>query len=129
MKRLWLGVLAAATCGAAAAQWTEVGGNDDTTVYADVTSLGSTPAKTATMWTLVGSKTARQVGAVSFSSVKTQFEFDCAGQRLRELESAFYSGPKGDGTLVGRHAEAGAWEPVVDGTLKEGLARVACEKK
>jgi hypothetical protein len=129
VKKLWLGLLAAAACGGlAAAEWTPLGGNEETTVYADVTTLGSTTEKTTTMWTLVGSKTARQVGATSFSSIKTQFEFDCAGRRIRELQSTFYAGAKGDGAEVGRHAEAGAWEPWVEGTLKEGLSRVACEK-
>lgn len=129
MNKLWLGALVAVCCGAQAAEaWTSVGGNDDITFYADVGTRGNTDAQTTTMWTLVGSKTARQVGTASFSSVKTQFEFDCPGRRVRELQSAFYAGSKGDGAEVGRHAEAGAWEALVDGTLKEGLSQIACDK-
>ena len=109
----------------AAVEWTAIGGNPDITFYADMASL-VTRGSTATMWTLVGTKTERSQGAIRFSSVKTWFEFDCAGPRIRELQTQFHAGPMGDGAVVGGYAEAGAWEPVAEGTIKEGLAQIAC---
>lgn len=127
LKHLFALTLLALLAGPAAAEWTEVGGNDDITFYADTATLTHVGA-TSTMWTLVGSKVERSHGGVKFSSIKTRFEFDCAGQRVRELETSFHSGTLADGAMVGGYAETGRWETLVEGTVKEGLAQIACQK-
>ncbi len=110
----------------ALAEWTEIGANDDVTFYADIDSLvASGPTKT--MWTLIGSKTERMFGEVKFSSVKTQFEFDCPAHKARELQTAFYSGPQADGKQVAGYTDPGDWTEVDEGTLKGGLMKLACE--
>ncbi|HSV70890.1 MAG TPA: surface-adhesin E family protein [Methylibium sp.] len=111
----------------AAAEWTELGGNDTVTFYADTATL-ATAGGIASMWTLVSSKTPRSNGEVKFSSIRTRFEFDCAGQRIRELESRFHAGEMGEGAVVGGHAEAGAWEPLAEGSVKHEVAQLACKK-
>ncbi len=119
------GTSAAVSPAPAAVEWTAIGGNPDITFYADMASL-VTRGSTATLWTLVGAKTERSQGAIRFSSIKTWFEFDCAGPRIRELQTQFHAGAMGDGAVVGGYAEAGAWEAVAEGTVKEGLAQIAC---
>lgn len=110
----------------ALADWTEIGANDDVVFYADIDSLvASGPTKT--MWTLIGSKTERMFGEVKFSSVKTQFEFDCPAHKARELQTAFFSGPRADGKQVAGYTDPGDWAEVDDGTLKGGLMKIACE--
>ena len=108
-----------------AVEWTAIGGNPDITFYADMASL-TTGGGTTKLWTLVGSKTERSQGAIRFSSIKTWFEFDCTGPRIRELQTQFHAGPLGDGAVVGGYAETGPWEPVAEGTVKEGLSQIAC---
>lgn len=110
----------------ASAEWTEIGGNDVITFYADVATLDASGA-TKKMWTLVGSKAERKYGDIKFSSIKTQFEFDCPAQKVRQLETAFYSGPRADGERVAGYTDAGEWEAIVEGTVKDGLSKVACE--
>ena len=116
---------AASTPGAV--EWTAVGGNDSITFYADMASLAA-EGDIATMWTMVDSKVERSQGDVRFSSVTTRFAFDCAGQRIRSLETRFHAAGMAAGAVVGRYAEEGAWEPVPEGTVKEGLAQIACQK-
>ena len=126
LKKLLALALLAALSGHAA-EWTALGGNDELTFYADTATLTQAGA-TSTMWTLVGSKVERSQGAVKFSSVKTKFEFDCAGPRMRELETSFHAGPLADGAMVGSYKEPGRWEPVAEGSIKDGLAQIACAK-
>jgi hypothetical protein len=127
LKKLLALALLAALSGHAAAEWTALGGNDELTFYADTATLTQGDA-TSTMWTLVGSKAERSQGTVKFSSVKTKFEFDCAGPRMRELETSFHAGPLADGAMVGSYKEPGRWEPVAEGSIKAGLAEIACAK-
>ncbi len=126
MNKLWIGLLGIGLSAHAVAEWTEIGGNEVVTFYADVATLDAS-GTTKKMWTLVGSKAERKYGEIKFSSIKTQFEFDCPAQKVRQLETAFYSGPLADGTRVAGFADAGEWEAVVNGTVKEGLAKIACE--
>lgn len=116
-----------AASAAGAVEWTAVGGNDSITFYADMASLAA-EGDIATMWTLVDSKVERSQGDVRFSSVTTRFAFDCAGQRIRSLETRFHAAGMAAGAVVGRYTEEGAWEPVPEGTVKEGLAQIACQK-
>ena len=126
MNKLWIGLVAAALSASAWAEWTEIGGNDNVTFYADVATLDSSGG-TKKMWTLVGSKAERKYGEIKFSSIKTQFEFDCPAHKVRQLETAFYSGPRADGERVAGYADAGEWEAIVEGTVKDGLSKIACE--
>ena len=116
-----------AASAAGAIEWTAVGGNDSITFYADMGSLAA-EGDIATLWTMVDSKVERSQGDVRFSSVTTRFAFDCAGQRIRSLETRFHAAGMAGGAVVGRYAEEGAWEPVAEGTVKEGLAQIACHK-
>lgn len=125
--KFWIGCLGVALSTGASAEWTEIGGNDVVTFYADVATL-DVSGTTKKMWTLVGSKAERKYGEIKFSSIKTQFEFDCPAQKVRQLETAFYSGPLADGDRVAGYADAGEWEAIVEGTVKDGLSRIACEQ-
>jgi hypothetical protein len=91
-----------------AVEWTAVGGNDSITFYADLGSLAA-EGDFATMWTMVDSKVQRSQGDVRFSSVTTRFAFDCAGQRIRSLETRFHAAAAWPAGVVGRYAEEGAW--------------------
>ncbi len=126
VKKLWIGLMGVALGANAWAEWTEIGGNDVITFYADVATLDASGG-TKKMWTLVGSKAERKYGEIKFSSIKTQFEFDCPTRKVRQLETAFYSGPLADGERVAGYAEVSEWEAVVEGTVKDGLSKIACE--
>lgn len=126
MNKLWIGLIGVALSASAWAEWTEIGGNDVVTFYADVATLDASGG-TKKMWSLVGSKAVRTYGEIKFSSIKTQFEFDCPAHKVRQLETAFYSGPLADGERVAGYSEASEWEAVLEGTVKDGLSKIACE--
>ncbi len=111
----------------ALAEWTELGGSEQVTFYADPATLASAEG-TASMWTLVNLKRPRRNGEVSFSSIRARFEFDCPGQRVRELESHFHAGEMAAGAEVAGSTEAGVWEALTEGTVKHEVARLACKK-
>lgn len=120
---LLLAVLAAP----AAAEWTELGGNEQITFYAD-TATRAVQGDKASMWMLVSSKTPRSNGELKFSSIRTRFEFDCGAKRVRELETHFHAGEKAEGDIVGGYTEPTEWEALAEGSVKEEVAQLACAK-
>lgn len=120
-------LLLAALAAPAAAEWTEVGGNEQVTFYVDHATRVVQGDK-ASMWLLVSSKTPRSNGDLKFSSIRTRFEFDCSAKRVRELETHFHAGEKAEGDVVGGYSEPGEWEALVDGSVKHEVAQLACAK-
>lgn len=127
MNQALLAAALLALSGAAAAEWTPVGGNEQTTFYADLASLQAADGK-ARLWTMVSSAQPRKANGASYSSIRTQFEFDCAAQRVRGLQTRFHAGTLAEGEVVGSIDEAEEWEALVPGTVKDALAKVACDK-
>lgn len=111
----------------AQAAWTELGGNEQVTFYADFDALEK--AKDAvSIWTLVDSKKPRTYEGKSFNSVRTQFQFQCDGPKVREVETRFHAGAMAAGELVASYKlEEPAWEAVASGTVKDALAQELCK--
>ncbi|MBB1161812.1 surface-adhesin E family protein [Aquariibacter albus] len=111
----------------AQAGWTELGGNEQVTFYADFDGVNKSKDAVA-IWTLVDSKKPRTYEGKVFSSVRTQFEFQCAGPKVRERETRFHAGAMAAGELVASYkVEEPAWEPVTGGTVKDALAQELCK--
>ncbi len=120
-------LLLAAFAAPVAAEWAELGGNEQITFYADPATRAVTGDK-ASMWMLVSSKTPRANGDLKYSSIRTRFEFDCGAQRVRELETHFHAGEKAEGAVVAGYSDPGDWEPLVEGSVKHEVAQLACAK-
>lgn len=62
-------------------------------------------------------------------SFRSQNEFDCAGERMKSVAIAAYSGPMGSGDSIGSGDGNGSdWEPVVPDSVNESKLRYACEQ-
>lgn len=120
--------LLALMSGAAHAEWTAIGGSEQTTFYADLASRQAGADGKVKLWTMVSAATPRQVGEASFSSIRSLFEFDCRAQKVRGLESRFHAGTMAEGPEVGKVDEVEDWQNVEPGTVKEALSKVACDK-
>jgi hypothetical protein len=120
-------LLLAALAAPAAAEWTEVGGNEQVTFYVD-NATRAVQGDKASMWMLVSSKKPRSNGDLKFSSIRTRFEFDCSAQRVRELETHFHAGENAEGDVVGGYTEPTDWEVLPEGTVKNEVAQLACAK-
>lgn len=118
----------AALCLPAQAAWTELGGNEQVTFYADFDALEKNKEGVA-IWTLVDARKPRSYEGKSFSSVRTQFEFHCEGPKVREIETRFHAGAMAGGDMVASYKVGEpAWEAVGAGTVKDALAQELCKK-
>jgi hypothetical protein len=125
-----LGLLLASAAGAAAADWTPVGGDNDIySAFADRASIHPRGANVS----MSGMYDFRKrdftpEGKALFSTVVLR-EYDCGVRRVRLLSAIDFSGHMGEGEAVSTNAETGRWEPIVEGALDEAYWKVACAKK
>jgi hypothetical protein len=79
------------------------------------------------MWMMEDGKVQGLESIGTFYSVKSLFENDCAGERLRLLAAVFYSGRmgagKGDSSQFNND-----WNHVVPGSIGETNWKIACGK-
>lgn len=109
------------------AEWTEVGGNDNQTVYADLTSIHKSSNR-VTMWSLLDLKEPDTTTGKPYLSMKMQNEFDCEREQYRFLFSLNYSGSMGGGEVVFRNGTAAEWNPIPPTSAAKTLWKVACKK-
>jgi len=109
------------------AEWTHVNDDDTFVLYADMATI-RTAGNTVKMWTLVDFKTAKGSTGQAYLSHKSQWEYDCAGERLRLLYISWHSGQMGQGDTVDSDGDAGTWTPVPPDSNGEILWRIACKQ-
>jgi hypothetical protein len=116
--------------GAALADWTRVGGDGDIySAFADKTTIHARGASVSMsgMYDFMR-KDFTPDGKGLLSTVVLR-EYDCAGRRVRLLSAIDFSEHMGAGEAVSTSADAGRWEPVIEGALDEAYWKVACAKK
>ena len=129
MKRLMMGLMLLLVAGAASAEWSIAGENDESVSYADRATIHRS-GNFVKMWNLRDFKTVRESSAgMSYSSVKGQDEYDCKGKKDRGLAVTLYSRRMGNGKVVALNFDAGEWRPVVVGSAGEAVWEIACGKK
>ena len=94
MKRLRLIILLFLSSSPAYADWVKVVTTDNETIYFDSDTIRR-KGDLVKMWSLLDYKTIQTVASVSFWSSKTQWEFDCAEERMRQLAYTWFSGEYG----------------------------------
>ena len=115
--------------GPAFAEWVQVSATDSgMSVYADPDTIRR-KGELVKMWSLYDFKTEQYVLGVLLLSSKGQIEYDCAGERLRGLAVAEFSGNMGKGTVVYTDSSEGKWVPVAPGGVDLALWTVACGKR
>ena len=127
MKILIAALLAVFSTGVMA-EWTMVGGNDDQTTYADLSTIRKSGDKVK-MWDLMDCKVVRTVSGSRFLSVVAQDEYDCKEETSRPLAFNWYSKNMGQGEVVYTsgtlHVEP---RPIAPGSIDNTLFKVACGK-
>lgn len=118
--------LALATMGSGAtAKWQPI--NEDESFYVDPATIQKN-GMVAKMWVLLNLDTPDTSFGKPVLSLKTQKEYDCAGERIRDLSMSAHSGKMGGGNVVTSDAgsEPGKWEPFRHDSSGEKQWRVAC---
>ena len=117
------------TAGAASAEWTRVGGNDDYIQYVDRATIRRN-GNLVKMWGLSDYMTVQKAAADSILSDKTQSEYDCKEEKYRLLAFSTYDGQMGSGKVVFNNGNVkDEWLPISPGSVGETLWKAACGKK
>ena len=110
------------------AEWTEVGGSDINTTYADLSTIRKSGDKVM-MWALLDYKVVQMVDGTRFLSMTNQFEYDCKEETSRLSALIWYSKNMGAGEVVYNsgvvHREP---QPISPGSLNRIHFKLACGK-
>lgn len=109
------------------AEWTEVGGNESQTVYADLTTIHMVGNK-AKMWSLLDLKKPDTTAPKPYLSMKMLNEFDCKREQYRFISSQNLSGNMGAGGVVYQNNTAAEWNPIPSKSGVRTLWKTACKK-
>ena len=122
------GAATAAVGGAAMAEWVAIFANGGTTTYADAASIRRS-GDMVKAWALWDHKSPKSIpGIAPFLSTKTQYEFDCKGERYRTLYSTSHSKKLSTGEVVFTDSEPADWRPVPAGSNVGATQSFACRK-
>ena len=127
-KAILITLLAIANAGMAAdvAKWSVVDGREAFTIYADTGTIRRN-GNLAQMWDMTDAKTGKALGGVKKSqSTRMEREYECSKQQIRMLYVSWHAANMGGGEIVGSDDTAGAWQPMMLGTIGERLWRIAC---
>ncbi len=115
--------------GAASAEWTDVGDNDEITLYVDKTTIRRN-GNLVKMWILYDFKSASVVVGLSFLSNRSQNEYDCKEEKFRILEISYFSGQMLSGKVVISEDNMGRkWVAVPPSSVMEAQWKIACGKE
>ena len=111
------------------AKWTEVGGSDTSTAYADFSTIRKSGDKVK-MWNLMDFKVTQTGGnGERYLSDAGQYEYDCKEETSRSLIFIWYSKNMGAGDVVWQsgntHAE---FQPIPPGSTGGTFFKLACGK-
>jgi hypothetical protein len=115
--------------GPAYAEWVRALNNQtDPTLYVDSDTIrrNGTVVK---WWELLDYKTVQTVAGISFLSMKVQREYDCAGEQIRVLAMADFSGNMANGKVVFSDFTQSNWVPVQPESMGQTLWKAACGKE
>ena len=129
MKKLLIGLMLLVVSGAASAEWTDVGDNDEITLYVDKTTIRRN-GNLVKMWILYDFKSASVVVGLSFLSNRSQNEYDCKEEKFRILEISYFSGQMLSGKVVISEDNMGRkWVAVPPSSVMEAQWKIACGKE
>jgi len=120
--------LALALCsGAAAADWTALGGGDNIYVpYADKATIHGLGANVSMAGLYDFRRGDLTPEGRPFLSTVVLREYDCRSRRVRLLSYIDFSGHMGTGSVVTGVKRTGRWEQIVEGALDEAYWQLAC---
>ena len=127
MYKNFLIMLLCTVSSCASAAWVKVGGNEITTVYADLETIRIEDSGVK-MWNLLDLKTAKTSPTLPYLSMKSLTEYDCANVTYRFLDSLNFSANMGEGEEVYRNRSIPEWNLVPPQSAVNTLWKIACGK-
>jgi hypothetical protein len=124
-KRMLVALLVAFAAFPVIAGWSQVTRSVEATIFYDRDSLRKS-GTLVKMWTLTNFASTEIIEGKSHRSAKSQYEYDCAGERYRLLATIFYELADGAGKVTASEASLGSWYPVAPQSMAQRLWKVAC---
>ncbi len=121
-------LLLAAMSTGAMAEWVRLWGTDVLEGYVDPDSIRK-KGKNVVTQNMFDFKKPWEYNGNEYRSSVVLFEFDCAEERARSLESIFYAESKGDGAIVDSWSSPNAWKVVFPATPLNSFMNYACENR
>jgi hypothetical protein len=112
----------AAASGTASAEWTRIGGDDESGVYVDAGSVKAT-ADGRRAWVLYELSRPMADGT---RSVRSLTEIDCDGERSRHLQGEFFERPKAAGALLRSFHSPTEWCHAAPDTIGMLVLQAVC---
>ncbi len=125
MKKKVLVLLLAAMSSCAVAEWLRLWGNDVLDGYVDPSSICNKGNNVVTQ-NMFDFKNASEYLGNAFRSSVVLYEFDCAKERARGLESIWYAEGKGAGAIVDSWSSPYTWNSVLSATPLDSFMKYAC---
>jgi hypothetical protein len=113
------------TCSSAMAEWTKVVSNEESTTYADVSTINKV-GDIAKMSDLTDIN--KPSVGLNYASFKTSHEYDCVSKKSRIVAFSRHSGSMGSGNIISSDTRLHDWLQVRVGGETESLWEVACSK-
>ena len=126
LRSLLLLLAAVSTC--AAADWVRLWENDVLGGYVEAESVRK-KGNNVMSRNMFDFRNPSEYNGNEYRSSLLLYEFGCAKERARSLESIFYAEGKAEGAIVDSWSVPGAWHPVLPSTPLEAFMNYACEKK
>ena len=121
-------LLIAVMSSSAAAEWSEIGGDNKVTTYIDPPTVHQSGDK-ATIWTMIDYRLGKDFKNDKFLSAKVKSEFDCKKKQMRNVYIFMYSRNMGAGDVLYKGKNLNLkWTPIVPGMVGDGEFRIACGK-
>lgn len=107
------------------ADWIKIGGNANSTVYFDPSSI-QLQKDTVTMWNIMDLSAPDASLGTPYRSMKSLAEYDCKKILYRFIESQHFAGQMIEGELLLRNAIPSDWNPVPPHSAVKSLWKIAC---
>lgn len=127
-KAILMMLLAIVSSSAVAAEWVEVCHSDNTTAYANLSTIRKA-GKKVKMWTLLDFQEPRHFSGSSFMSIMSQNEFDCKEEQSRDIYISFISENMGAGVTIHSESKPNKWSSITPDSIDESLLKTACRKR
>jgi Surface-adhesin protein E len=126
MKKLLLLLVLASVSTNVMAEWTVVGGENDSTSYVDLSTINKSESIVA-MWVLEDLKTAKVDSGESYLSTNAQYGYDCNEEKFRTMAFFNMSENMGKGKVVNFFVSKSIeWKPIPPGSVTYTLWGIAC---
>lgn len=128
MKNILLTLTTIMVSSSAIAGWVPVETSSRGVTYIDTDTTRRKASNKVKIWELVDYKKSQRKADFKYNSAMYQNLYDCKEERYKLLYSSFHSENMGGGNVVRTNNNPSKWEPILSGSIVEGLRKFACEK-